>query len=139
MITGQTLTPGRAAARCLVLTSPLSFWGGTDSQCRVSDVRHPQFGADLAGRVLVMETGRGSSSSASVLAEQIRTHVAPAAIILGEADPILVVGAMVAFELYGLTLPIVVVERAELSRLSDGLDVRLLAETSTCAIHLAAP
>ena len=137
MITGKTLTSGQAAASCLVLTSPLSFWGGTDSQCRVSDVRHPQFGAELAGRVLVMETGRGSSSSASVLAEQIRTHVAPAAIILGEADPILVVGAMVAFELYGLALPIVVVDRADLSRLANGLDVRVIAEPSACVIHLA--
>ena len=136
MIPGRTLTPGRASGRCLVLTTPLSFWGGTDSDCRVTDVRHPQFGAHLSGRVLVMETGRGSSSSASVLAEQIRTGVAPAAIILGEADPVLVVGALVASELYGLALPIVVVERAELSRLVDGLHVHLVADASAAQIHL---
>ena len=80
---------------------------------------------------LVMESGRGSSSSASVLAEQIRTGVAPAAIVLAEPDPVLVAGAMVAYELYGLTLPIVVVERADLSSLVDGLQVHLGADTAT--------
>jgi predicted aconitase with swiveling domain len=137
VITGRTLTPGRATGQCLVLSTPLSFWGGTDDQCRVTDVRHPQFGASLSGRVVVMGTGRGSSSSASVLAEQIRTQVAPAAIILSEVDAVLVAGALVAQELYGLALPIVVVERAELSRLTDGLDIRVLAETSACVIDLA--
>lgn len=136
MITARTLTPGRAAGRCLVLTTPLSFWGGTDAQGRISDVRHPQLGAVLSGRVLVMETGRGSSSSSSVLAEQIRTHVAPAAIVLGEPDPILVAGAMVAYELYGLALPIVVVDRPDLPRLRDGLQVHLDAEATGCHVHL---
>ena len=46
-----------------------------------------------------MPSGRGSSSSSSVLAEAIRAGTAPAAIVLGEADPILALGAIVAREL----------------------------------------
>lgn len=53
-----------------------------------------------------MPGGRGSSPAASVLAEMIRTGTAPAAIVLGTADPILTVGAIVAESLYGLTCPI---------------------------------
>ena len=55
-----------------------------------------------------MPSGRGSSSSSSVLAEAIRAGTAPAAIVLGEADPILALGAIVARELFGTTIPVVV-------------------------------
>jgi hypothetical protein len=55
-----------------------------------------------------MPSGRGSSSSASVLAEAIRVNVAPAAILLARPDPILTVGALVSRSLYGLACPIVV-------------------------------
>ncbi len=55
-----------------------------------------------------MPGGRGSSSSSSVLAETIRRGSGPAAIVLGTADPILTVGALVADFLYGIRCPIVV-------------------------------
>lgn len=61
----------------------------------------------MTGRVVVMSEGRGSSSSATVLAEMIRIDTAPAAIVLGRRDPILVAGAVVAAELYGKVMPIV--------------------------------
>jgi len=93
----------------LVLEEPLSFWGGIDPETgEVVDVRHPQHGANVTGRILVMPSGRGSSSSSSVLAEAIRAGTAPAAIVLGEADPILALGAIVARELYGKVTPVVV-------------------------------
>jgi predicted aconitase with swiveling domain len=76
----------------------------------VIDQRHPQAGTSLAGRVVVMPSGRGSSSSSSILAEAIRAGSAPVAIILREADPILAVGAIVAEELYGRSIPIVVLD-----------------------------
>ena len=55
-----------------------------------------------------MESGRGSSSASSVLAEQIRARTAPAAIILSRPDPIIPLGALIAAELYDLNLPVVV-------------------------------
>jgi predicted aconitase with swiveling domain len=104
------LHPGTAIGRPLRLTAPLSFWGGTDEDGRIVDAHHPQCGVVLAGRVLIMESGRGSSSSSSVLAEQIRAGTAPAAIILARPDTIIPLGALIAFELYGLSTPVVVVE-----------------------------
>lgn len=89
------------------------------------DAHHPQVGAALAGRLVVMPSGRGSSSSASVLAEAVRAGVAPAAIILAEPDLILSIGSAVAEELYGRTVPIVVVSLSELKAISDGTDVRI--------------
>ena len=109
MADARTLVAGTAVGPALVLDEPLSFWGGVDPQTgEVVDVRHPQHGANVTGRILVMPSGRGSSSSSSVLAEAIRAGTAPAAIVLGEADPILALGAIVARELYGKATPVVV-------------------------------
>jgi len=91
----------------LVLDEPLSLWGGVDPATgKIVDVHHPQRGTSIAGRVVVMPVGRGSSSSASVLAEMARLGTAPAGFVLGEPDLILAIGAEVARELYGVDVPI---------------------------------
>jgi predicted aconitase with swiveling domain len=111
----RTLVAGTAEGRALVLDEPLSFWGGIDpANGDIIDARHPQHGANVAGRILVMPSGRGSSSSSSVLAEAIRAGTAPAAIIMGEADPILALGAIVARELFGTTIPVIVTAGSDL-------------------------
>jgi uncharacterized protein len=116
----RTLVAGTAQGRALVLDEPLSLWGGVDPATGdIIDPRHPQHGANVAGRILVMPSGRGSSSSSSVLAEAIRAGTAPAAIVLGEADPILALGAIVARELFGGTIPVVVA--AEVALRTDDL------------------
>src|SRR5262245_9738407 len=110
MAEGRTLVAGSARGEVLVLDEPLSFWGGIDPATgEVIDVRHAQRGANVAGRVLVMPSGRGSSSSSSVLAECVRAGTAPAAIVLAQPDPIIALGAVVARELYGRALPVLVV------------------------------
>jgi predicted aconitase with swiveling domain len=113
MAEARPLVTGFAEGPALVLEEPLSFWGGVDpSTGDVIDVHHPQRGANVAGRVLVMASGRGSSSSPSVLAEAIRAGTAPSAIVLLEPDPIVALGAIVARELYGAAVPVVVVPDA---------------------------
>jgi uncharacterized protein len=107
----RVLVDGTASAAVLHLAEPLSLWGGLDAETGViTDVHHPQRGERVTGTVLVMPSGRGSSSSSSVLAEAIRARTGPAAIVLAEADPIVALGAIVADELYGVTVPVVVVD-----------------------------
>ena len=120
ILTARTLHPGTAAGEAIRLTAPLSFWGGTDDHGRIVDAHHPQCGAVLAGRILLMESGRGSSSTSSVLAEQIRTRTAPAAIILARPDPIIPLGALIAHELYALATPVVVADQYD-ALPADGL------------------
>ena len=111
-VSGRLIAPGTARAPALVLDEPLSLWGGLDPATgQVSEPRHPQHGAVLTGRIVVMPAARGSSSSASVLAEAVRAGTAPAGIVLGEPDLILAIGAAVAEELYGIQVPIVVARR----------------------------
>jgi predicted aconitase with swiveling domain len=108
-------------ARTLVLNDPLSLWGGVDpASGEIIDAHHPQRGANVRGRVLVMPGGRGSSSSASVLAEAVRAGTAPAAIVLAEPDLILAIGSQVAEELYDVRVPVVVLGRAQYKAIEDG-------------------
>ncbi len=110
MIEATNLLSGRATGPALILDEPLSFWGGMDpADGRLIDVHPPQHGAVLTGTVLFLDSGRGSSSSTSVLAESIRAGTSPAAILLAEPDPIIVLGCVVAEELYDRTCPVLVV------------------------------
>lgn len=108
-IAARSYAAGGGEGPALVLAQPLSFWGGIDAATgRIIDRSHPDLGACITGRILVMPGGRGSSSSSSVLAETIRRRTGPAAIVLAHPDPILTVGALVARSLYGTRCPIVV-------------------------------
>ena len=118
---GRTLVEGETSGPALVLDEPMSFWGGLDpSTGRIVEANHPQRGALVTGRILVMPSGRGSSSSATVLAESIRSGTGPAGIVLREADDILVVGALVAGELYGVSIPVVLASPEAYDAIRDG-------------------
>lgn len=117
--------------RALVLDEGLSLWGGMDPATgELIDAHHPQRGVSLSGRIVVMSSGRGSSSSASVLAEAVRAGTAPAAILLGEPDLILSIGSAVAEELYGVAVPVVVLPVEQMARISDGVELRIGADGS---------
>ncbi|PSH68317.1 hypothetical protein CU102_13520 [Phyllobacterium brassicacearum] len=89
-----------AEAPALVLTAPISFWGGVNPKSgRIADVRHPQHGLSISGKVLCLPGTIGSSSAAAVLLELVTAGLAPAAIILHEPDAILLLGLIVAQEM----------------------------------------
>jgi predicted aconitase with swiveling domain len=96
----------------------------------VVDGHHPQAGVSLTGRVVAMRSGRGSSSSSSVLAEAIRSGTGPAAVVLVEPDVIVALGSIVAAELYGAEVPVVCVSEEAFARLPSGgvVDVRAANE-----------
>jgi predicted aconitase with swiveling domain len=110
ILQGLALAPG-AARGAVAVIAPLSFWGGYDPATGVViDRSHHAVGTALAGCIVAMPSGRGSSSSSSVLAEAIRRGRAPAAFVLARPDPILAVGAMVAAELYGRSCPVILLQ-----------------------------
>lgn len=92
----------------LVLTAPISFWGGVAPKSgRIIDVRHPQHGETIAGKVLFLPGTIGSSSASAVLLELVHAGLAPAALVLHEADAILLLGLIVAKEM-GWRTPVAV-------------------------------
>jgi uncharacterized protein len=137
-VRGRTLAPGRARGDLLGLEEPLSFWGGMDPATgEVVDRHHPQAGRSLAGRVVVMRSGRGSSSSSSVLAEAIRAGTAPAGVVMAEPDVIVALGSIVAAELYGTEVPVVCVADPEFDALSRRGSVEILAAAEGATIRPA--
>lgn len=97
----EILVPGSSGeGAALVLTAPISFWGGVDPKNgRIADVRHPQHGESIAGRVLFLPGTIGSSSASAVLLELVHNGHAPAALVLHEPDAILLLGLIVAREM----------------------------------------
>ncbi len=122
----EPVVAGRADAPALVLGEPVSFWGGIDPHTgRIVDVHHPRCGASVAGAVLVMPLGRGSSSTSSVIAEMVRLGTAPAGFVLREPDEIVALGCLVGEELYGHATPIVVASAEATGAIADGEALRI--------------
>ncbi len=99
----------------------------------IRDVHGTATGTVVTGRVLVMPTGRGSSSASTSLAEAIRLGTAPVALVLSEVDEILAVGAIVARRLYTHTCPIIVLQDSERRRIETGMEIAI-AEDGTVSI-----
>ena len=117
----RVLFPGEATGKNLILPEPLSLWGGLDPKTGdIIDQRHPSCGENVTGRILVLPFGRGSSSASSILLESVRMGTAPAAIITAETGAILALGAAVAQEIYGESLPILVLLPDAYCRLQNG-------------------
>ena len=97
----DVLVPGGPArGPALVLQAPISFWGGVDpGSGQIIDVRHPDRGRSVTGRVLFLPGTIGSSSASAVLMELVRAELAPAALVLHQPDAILLLGLVVAREM----------------------------------------
>ena len=122
ILQAHVLVGGQGEGEVLVLPEPLSFWGGLDPQTGdIIDQRHPSLGENVAGRVLVLPSGRGSSSASSILLEAVRVGTAPAAIITAETDAILALGTAVAREMYADAPPVVMLEQPAYDRLKNGM------------------
>ncbi len=135
-ISARCLVPGSAQGTVSLLTRPLSLWGGLDLDSgRICDVNHPEYGQEIAGRVLAMPGGRGSSSSSSVLLESARLGGHPLAIIMAERDPILAVGALVAEDLYGVCIPIVCIPSADFARLPRTGEIRVTSKPGNASVE----
>ena len=98
---GEILVSGNVGqGEALILSAPISFWGGVDPRSgSITDVRHPQHGECVAGKVLFLPGTIGSSSASAVLLELVHNDHAPAALVLHEPDAILLLGLVVAREM----------------------------------------
>lgn len=126
MIRARVLIPGSAEGPVVFTDEPLSFWGGYDArQGKIIDQRHALHGAHVAGRIFVLPGGRGSSTGSGILLEAIRRGTAPAAMILARPDPILALGAIVGRELYGKSIPLLVLSENDFQELRNAERVKI--------------
>ncbi len=125
-IRGRVLIEGEATGPILHLAEPISFWGGVEPETgRISDPRHPNYEAEISGRVLAIPFTIGSSSSSAIMLELLRNGTAPAAILLGANDAILTLGVVVARELGYPTIPVVELNEEDLDALPQNGEIRI--------------
>jgi predicted aconitase with swiveling domain len=118
---GEVLFAGAGEGPLLRLSAPLSFWGGIDPVTgRIILGSHPERGQSVSGSVLALADPIGSSSSSYIMLELIHSGHAPAAILLGRPDAILVVGCLAAREMGWRAPPVLVVPPTELAQLPAG-------------------
>ncbi len=126
-VQARILFDGTAEAEVMRLDAPLSFWGGFDPLTGIIlDNNHPQKGQSLKGKVLVMPATRGSGGTPGGVAETIRNGSGPVAVIMGEGDVNVMVGAAVAQQLYGLNCPILEVTGADYETVASARRLRIL-------------
>ncbi|MEA3643478.1 MAG: aconitase family protein [Lamprobacter sp.] len=120
------LCPGEGEGPVLVCAEGLSFWGGVDPQTgQIIDVHHPDYGSNVAGKILLMPTSRGSCSGSGVLLQLSLNGLAPAALVFCEAEEVLTLGALVCGRLFDRPVPVLRLCTAHYQRLAREHTVQL--------------
>jgi predicted aconitase with swiveling domain len=94
---GRVVVEGHCRAKALVSNKPISFLGGVDpADGRIVEKNHDLCGKCIKNKVLCFPHGHGSTVGSYVLYSLAKKNLAPKAIINEAADPVVVVGAILA-------------------------------------------
>ena len=94
---GRRIVEGTCTAEALVSSHPISFLGGVDpADGKIIEKNHDLCGSCIKHKILVFPHGHGSTVGSYVMYSLAKKSLAPAAIINQTADPVVVVGALIA-------------------------------------------
>jgi len=94
---GRKIVEGHCRAEALVSKKPISFLGGVaPADGKIVEKDHDLYGECIKDRVLCFPHGHGSTVGSYVLYSLARKNLAPKAIVNQTADPVVVVGAIIA-------------------------------------------
>lgn len=97
VLKGRTIVSGRCRGTALVAKKPISFLGGVDPNTGViTEKNHDLEGRQVKDAVLCFTHGHGSTVGSYVLYALAKKNLAPKAIVNQTADPVVVVGAIIA-------------------------------------------
>ncbi|MEM2815747.1 MAG: DUF126 domain-containing protein [Candidatus Bathyarchaeia archaeon] len=97
ILKGRGIVEGICKAEALVSMKPISFLGGVDPQTgRIVEKGSDIYGESVKGKVLCFPHGHGSTVGSYVIYSLARNSAAPAALVNEKADPVVVVGAVIA-------------------------------------------
>ncbi|MGC8998763.1 MAG: DUF126 domain-containing protein [Candidatus Bathyarchaeia archaeon] len=110
---GRGIVEGYCKAQALVSTKPISFLGDVDSETGIIiEKKHDLYGISIKDKVLCFPHGHGSTVGSYVLYSLAKKGLAPKAIINHKADPVIVVGAVIA------NIPMI--EKIDISKIDTG-------------------
>jgi predicted aconitase with swiveling domain len=97
ILKGRVVVEGQCKGEALVSTKPISFLGGVDpADGKIIEKNHDLCGECIKDKVLCFPHGHGSTVGSYVLYSLAKKKLAPKAIINQTADPVVVVGAIIA-------------------------------------------
>ena len=97
ILEGRPIVSGKARGIALVSSKPLSFLGGVNVGTGIIVEReHDLYGKSIKDTVLCFPHGHGSTVGSFVLYALAKNGTAPKAIVNFTADPVVVVGAVIA-------------------------------------------
>ncbi|QRI63292.1 DUF521 domain-containing protein [Shinella sp. PSBB067] len=138
-LSARSILAGTASGPIIAAGEALSFWGGVDPATgRVIDVHHPLHGVTITGGILMMPSSRGSCTGSGVLLDLALTGRAPAALVFSEAEDVLTLGALIAAEMFGNSLPVLRLSHDAFDALCRAKTARI-GETSIEADGLTIP
>ena len=97
ILKGRVIVPGKCRGEALSSKKPISFLGGVDPETgAVIEKNHDLEGKCIKGKILCFPHGHGSTVGSYVMYALAKNDMAPKAIINEKADPVVVVGAILA-------------------------------------------
>lgn len=113
---------GQASGPALVTKMPMNFTAAVANiknaipgkKGVINDRMHELCGRDMKGAVMVLPAAIGSTFTGMVLLELMTNGHGPAAIVIGDADPLLVSGAVLAEAWFNAGIPVVEYPGADL-------------------------
>jgi len=124
---GRGIVEGICKAEALVSARPISFLGDVDPETgKIIEKRHDLYGESVKGKALCFPHGHGSTVGSYVLYSLAKKGLAPKAIINRKADPVIVVGAVMA------NIPMV--DKIDIDKIRSGAYVEVDAYKGTVKI-----
>jgi predicted aconitase with swiveling domain len=106
-IRGKVMVEGQAEGEAVVSNRAFTFAHGVDPTSGiVTDIRSDIRNLNVKGKILVYPFGKGSTTGASWFLETARNGNEPKAVLTNTAEPIIVVGSVLAKILYDKTIPV---------------------------------
>lgn len=96
VLKGRKIVKGKASGEAIVTKEAISFNGGVDNMTGVvTEPGHELEGANIAGKVLVFLTGKGSTGGSYKIYDMVSRGTAPVAFIQVNPEGITTIGAII--------------------------------------------
>lgn len=96
ILKGRKIVKGKASGEAIVTKEAISFNGGVDNMTGiVTEPGHELEGVNIAGKVLVFLTGKGSTGGSYKIYDMVSRGTAPVAFVQVTPEPITTIGAII--------------------------------------------
>lgn len=97
ILTGKKIVTGKASGEAIVTKEAISFNGGVDNMTGiVTEPGHELEGQNIAGKVLVFLTGKGSTGGSYKIYDMVSRGTAPVAFVQVASEGITTIGAIIS-------------------------------------------